>query len=109
MERVKRDYRKFYRIFLILFLLSFTVNLFMLTLYLRERKGVPSPPPTESKEIQEVKAPQETKAPQEMVPLPFVQIKNKDSFLLCDKQNKTLYLYRSEEGAFKLIKSYPCI
>jgi murein L,D-transpeptidase YafK len=115
MERVKKDYRKFYRIFLILFLLSFTANLFMLTLYLRERKGVPSSPPKESKGIQEVKAPQavkapqEIKAPQEMVPLPFVHIRNKDSFLLCDKQNKTLYLYRSEEGAFKLIKSYPCI
>jgi hypothetical protein len=89
MERVKKDYRKFYRIFLILFLLSFTANLFMLTLYLRERKGVPPSPPKESKGIQE------EKAPQEMVPLPFVHIKNKDSFLLCDKQNKTLYLYRS--------------
>jgi len=126
MDRVKKDYRKFYRIFLILFLLSFSANLFVLTLYLKERKGVPSPPPKESKEIQEVKAPKEVKAPEVkapqevkppkevkgppvMVPLPFVHIKNKDYFLLCDKQNKTLHLYRSEEGGFSLIKSYSCI
>jgi len=44
-----------------------------------------------------------------MVPLPFVHIKNKDYFLLCDKQNRVLHLYRSEEGGFSLIKSYPCI
>ena len=109
MDRVKKDYRKFYRIFLILFLLSFSANLFVLTLYLKERKGVPSPPPKESEGIQEVKETQEIKAPLGMVPLPFVHIKNKDYFLLCDKQSKTLHLYRSEEGAFSLIKSYPCI
>jgi len=115
MDRVKRDYRKFYRIFLILFLLSFSGNLLVLTLYLKERKAVPSPPPKESKEVQEVKAPQEIKVPKDIkvasgtVPLPFVHIKNKDYFLLCDKQSKILHLYRSEEGIFSLIKSYPCI
>jgi murein L,D-transpeptidase YafK len=115
MDRVKKDYQKFYRIFLILFLLSFSGNLFVLTLYLKERKGVTSPPPKESKEVQEVKAPKEVKAPQEikaplrMTPLPFVHIKSKDYFLLCDKQRKTLHLYRSEEGDSPLIKSYPCI
>jgi murein L,D-transpeptidase YafK len=109
MDQMKKDYRKFYRIFLILFLLSFSVNLFMLTLYLKERKGVPSPPPIVSKEAQEVRPPQEVKGLIERVPLPFVHIKNEDYFLLCDKQSKTLHLYRSEEGAFPLIKSYPCI
>jgi murein L,D-transpeptidase YafK len=93
----------------------------MLTLYLRERKSIPSLPPKEGKEIQEakapkevrvpkeVKAPQEAKAPLEMVPLPFVHVKNKDYSLLCDKQSRVLHLYRSEEGGFSLIKSYPCI
>ena len=81
----------------------------MLTLYLKERKGIPSPSPKESKAIQEVKGVQETKAPRGMVPLPFIHIKNKDNFLLCDKQSKTLHLYRSEEGVPSLIKSYSCI
>jgi murein L,D-transpeptidase YafK len=115
MDRLKKDYRKFFRVFLILFLLSFSANLFMLTLYLKGKKSSPSPLPKESKEIQEVKTPQEVKPPQEvkapleMVPLPFIHIKTKDNFLLCDKQSKTLHLYRSEEDAFSLIKSYPCI
>ncbi len=87
----------------------------MLTLYLKERKTIPSLPLKEGKEIQEaktpkeVKAPQEAKAPLETVPLPFVHIKNKDYSLLCDKQGRVLHLYRSEEGGFSLIKSYPCI
>jgi murein L,D-transpeptidase YafK len=112
---MKKDYHKIYRVFLILFLLSFSANLFMLTLYFKERKGTPSSLPKESKEVQEVKAPQEAtvpkeaKAPLRTVPLPFVYIKDKDYFLLCDKQNRTLYLYRSEESAFSLIKSHSCI
>ncbi len=121
MDREKKDYRKSYRIFLILFLLSFSVNLFMLTLYFKERRDVPSLPPKEVKEIREVKTPQEARAPQEAkapqerkaslgrAPFPFVHIKNRDYSLLCDKQSKTLHLYRSEEGGFSLIKSYPCI
>jgi len=122
MDRVKRDYQKIYRVFLILFLLSFSANLFMLTLYFKEKKGGPSSLPKESKGIQEVKAPQpevkalqEVKAPQEakpplkMVPLPFLYVKNKDYFLLCDKQNRTLHSYCSEESGFSLIKSYSCI
>jgi murein L,D-transpeptidase YafK len=132
-ERVNKDYRKFYRIFLILFLLSFTANLFTLTLYFKARKGIPPSPPKEGERIQEVKTPPETKtpqatkAPQEVksppeaktpqeikvpqatVPFPFVHVKSKDYFLLCDKQKKILYTYRSEEGTFSLAKSYPCI
>jgi len=115
MSRVEKDYRKFYRIFLILFLLSFSINLFMLTFHLKGRKDVPSSTPKERKEIQEAKTPQEVKVHQEgkatsrLIPLPFVHVKNKDYFLLCDKQGKTLHLYRSEEGDFSLINSYPCI
>jgi len=85
MDRVKKDYHKIYRVFLILFLLSFSANFFMLTLHFKERKGALSSLPKETKGIQEVKAPQETKAPLRMVPLPFVCIKNKDYFLFCDK------------------------
>ncbi len=44
-----------------------------------------------------------------MVPFPVVHVKSKDYFLLCDKQNKTLHFYRSDEDSFSLIKSYPCI
>ncbi|MFB3885453.1 MAG: L,D-transpeptidase family protein [Thermodesulfobacteriota bacterium] len=121
MSRAEKNYRKSYRILLILFLLSFTGNLFMVTLYLKERKGVTSPPAEERKKIEEVKAPQETKPSQEIktsqetkgpsriIPLPFVHIKKKDYFLLCDKQEKVLYLYRSEDDRFSLAKSYPCI
>jgi len=109
MDRVKKDYRKFYRIFLILFLLSFSANLFMLSLYFRERRPLPSPPSKEMKAIQEVKETQEIKTPQGMVPLPLVHVKNRDYFLLCDKQNKTLHLYRSQGNTFPLVKSYPCI
>ena len=115
---MKKDYYKIYRVFLILFLLSFSANLFMLTLYFKERKGVPSSLPKESKGIQEVKTPQEAKAPQEVkvpqetetslrtTPLPFVYVKNKDYFLLCDKQNRPFHFYRSGESGFSLIAYY---
>jgi murein L,D-transpeptidase YafK len=81
----------------------------MLSLYLRERKTVPSPPRKEGEEIREVKEPREARTPQGMVPVPFIHVKNRDYFLLCDKQSKTLHLYRSEENSFPLVKSYPCI
>ncbi|MGD0916049.1 MAG: L,D-transpeptidase family protein [Thermodesulfobacteriota bacterium] len=133
---MSKDYRKSYRIFLILFLFSFGTNLFMLTLLLKERIGLPSSsppipisslPPKEVKVAQELKgaegkkgveeprgveeskAGQETKVPQKMVPLPFIHVKAKDYFLLCEKHTKTLHLYRSEENAFLLVKTYPCI
>jgi murein L,D-transpeptidase YafK len=115
MQSGKKDYQKFFRIFLILFLLSFSTNLFLLALQFKGKKGVPSPLPKESIGIQESEAPkkeeprQEAKAPQEMVPLPFVYIKSRDYFLLCDKQNKTLHLFHSEDGVFSIIKSFSCI
>jgi murein L,D-transpeptidase YafK len=132
LEKVSKDYRKPYKIFLILFLLSFGTNLFVLALYFKNRVGslsqslIPSPPSTEVKETRRVRDPQETKVfeakdtqkakgsqetkvPQGMVPLSFVHVTNKNYFLLCEKQSRTLSLYRSEEDAFPLVKSYPCI
>jgi murein L,D-transpeptidase YafK len=127
MEKVKKDYRKFYRVFLFLFLLSFSANLFLLALHVREKKSIPYPSPKEGKGIEEVKALQEVKSPEEvkslpevkspqeakdlqgMVPLPCVYIKNKEYFLLCDKQSRVLHLYHSEDGTLSLIKSYSCI
>ncbi len=146
MDPVKKDYYKFNRILLILFLLSFGANLFMLTLYFKERKGIsslPSPkdkeirerkaseegkapeerktPPLVAKALRETKAPQEVKVSQEAktpqdtknlparVPFSFLHVKDKDYFLLCDKQNKLLSLYRSEGTTFSLIKNYSCI
>lgn len=44
-----------------------------------------------------------------MVPVPVIHVKNKEYFLLCEKNRRTLNLYRSEQNAFSLVKSYPCI
>jgi murein L,D-transpeptidase YafK len=44
-----------------------------------------------------------------MVPVPIVHMKHKEYFLLCEKNRRTLHLFRSEQNAFPLIKSYPCI
>ncbi len=81
----------------------------MLNLYFKERKPLPSPPPEERRAIQEAKETEEVKTPLGSVPFPLVHVKNRDHFLLCDKQNKTLHLYRSKENTFPLVKSYPCI
>jgi murein L,D-transpeptidase YafK len=99
---VKKDYRKYYHVFLALFLLSLGANLFVLTLYLKERINWPSFL-KEAKEVRKVELAKGT------IPFSLVHIKNKDFILLCEKHSKTLYLYRSEENAFSLIKSYPCI
>jgi murein L,D-transpeptidase YafK len=122
MIEAKKDRRKFTRLFPILFFISLSINIFLLALYIAERRSIPSypiqeskgiqetkPSPEETKPSQEAKVTQEAKTPKGMVPLPFVDIKNKDYFLLCEKGNKTLYLYHSEEGVFSFVKSYPCI
>ena len=115
---MSKDYHKSYRVLLVLFLLSFGTNLFMLTFFLKERAGPPSLSPplpdssSSSREVkgsQELKGVQETKVPQRMAPFPFIYVKNKDYFLLCEKQTKTLSLFRSEESDFPLVKTYPCI
>ena len=70
----------------------------------QELKGV-----EESKEVEERKGVQEIKVLQGLVPLPFIHIKDKDYFLLCEKHTKTLHLFRSGESTFPLVKTYPCI
>jgi murein L,D-transpeptidase YafK len=122
MAEVKKDYRKFYRLLLVLFFISLSANVFLLALYVKGRKQIPSYSLKESKGVQEInvsqegrkppqeiKAPQEAKAPREMVPISFVYVRNKDYFLLCEKEKRTLHLYHSEEGVYSLIKSYSCI
>jgi len=122
MTEAKKDRRKFTRLFPILFFISLSINVFLLALYIQERRSIPSypvkeskrvqetkPSPEETKPSQEVKVAQEAKTPKGMVLLPFVDIKNKDYFLLCEKGNKTLNLYHSEEGVLSFIKSYSCI
>jgi murein L,D-transpeptidase YafK len=99
---VKKDYRKYYRIFLVLFLFSFSANLFVLALYVKERIRWPS-------FLKEGMGVRKVKLATGTVPFSLVHIKNRNAFLLCEKQSKTLYLYRSEENVFSLIKSYPCI
>lgn len=99
---MKKDYRKYYRIFLTLFLLSFGANLFVLTLYLKERISWPS-------FLKEGREARKGTLGKGTVPISLVHIKSKDFLLLCEKHSKTLYLYRSEENGFPLIKSYPCI
>ena len=99
---MKKDYRKYYRIFLTLFLLSFGANLFVLTFYLKERISWPSFL-RKDREAGKVRLAKGT------VPFSLVYIKSKDFLLLCEKHSKTLHLYGSEENGFPLIKSYPCI
>jgi murein L,D-transpeptidase YafK len=105
LRRVKVDHRKYYRIFLILFLLSFGLNLFFLTFYFIERISGPLSPGG-GKEAKESREEGETKG---MVPVSIVHNKNEEYVLLCEKMSKTLHLYHSEEGTFSLIQSYPCI
>ena len=102
---MKRDYRTYYLIFLILFLLSFSANLLVLTLYLKERVSWP----TFWREGKETQPVQEAKMTKGMGPVPVIHVKNKEYFLLCEKNRRTLNLYRSEQNAFSLVKSYPCI
>jgi murein L,D-transpeptidase YafK len=105
LRRVKVDYRKYYRIFLTLFLLSFGVNLFFLTFYFIERISWPLFPGG-GKEAKESRKEGETKG---MVPIPIVHNKIEEYVLLCEKMSKRLHLYHFEEKTFSLIKSYPCI
>jgi murein L,D-transpeptidase YafK len=102
---VKVDYRKYYRIFLTLFLLSFGVNIFFLTYYFIERISWPLFPEG-GKGGKESRKEGETKG---MVPIPIVHNKDEEYVLLCEKVSKMLHLYYSEENSFSLIKKYPCI
>lgn len=43
------------------------------------------------------------------VPYPFVLAETDEYLLLCEKDRKTLHLFRYTENRFALLKSYPCI
>lgn len=117
-QRVKKDYRTSYRILLTLFLLSFSANLIALALYLKERKAFSffSKPSSVSssllqkpKGVQNMEGTQILKTVKETIPFSLILIENKGYSLICEKNSKTLNLYRSGEGAFSLVKTYPCL
>ena len=102
---VKEDYRKSYRVFLILFLISFTINLIFLASYLE--KSIPRRPLL--KEKKEARDEQKGKRPEGGVPTAVVHLKQQEYLLLCEKNSKTLHLFHSEPNRLSFIKSYPCI
>jgi len=86
----------------------------MVSLYLKDKidfsSFLPSFPSLKKvEETQQAKGPQEIKIPEGMVPFSFIYIKKNEHFLLCDKQNTALHLFRSEEDGFPLVKTFPCI
>ena len=108
-DKMRKDYRKSYLVLLVLFLISFGVNLVVLAFYLKERVDLRSLSRFVSLPFrisQEVRKEETSKG---MVPFPSVYVKDGDHFLLCEKITKTLTLYRSENNGFSLIKRYPCI
>jgi hypothetical protein len=93
-ERVKEGHPKPYRLYLILFLLSFSINLILLGLFFEERI------PWKSL-FQERKGPgegQQGKWAEGMVPTPIIHMKAQEHLLLCEKNSKMLHLIRSEPG-----------
>lgn len=103
---VKGDYRKSYRVSLVLFLISLSVNLVLLVLYFEKRI-----PRWESflKERKTDREWQEGKLAEGMVPDSMIYVKPQEYFLLCEKNAKALHLFRSEPNRFDLVKSYSCI
>lgn len=101
---VKEDNRKSYRIFLILFLISFGINLILLGLYLE--KEVPWR--SLLKERKEAREERQEKWAEGMVPAPVIHLKAQDHLLLCEKNTRMLHLIGSEPDRLFLIKSFPC-
>jgi murein L,D-transpeptidase YafK len=102
---VKEDYRKSYRVFLVLFLFSLSVNLVLLVLYFEKR----IPWGSFLKERKSDREWQQGRLAEGMVPDPVVHVKPQEHFLLCEKNARLLHLFRSEADRFDLMKSYPCI
>lgn len=102
---VKENYHKPYRIFLALFLISFSINLIVLAFYLE--KEIPWRSFLE--ERKEAREGQQGKWVEEMAPTPLIHLKPQEYFLLCEKNAKTLYLFHSESNRLALMRSYPCI
>jgi len=61
-----------------------------------------APPPAMPKAVPLVIASDKT-------PQPFLLAATGEYLLLCEKDNKTLHLFRFGNGKFNLVKSYPCI
>jgi len=104
-KRVKEDHPKPYRLYLILFLLSFGINLIFLGLFLEER----IPWRSLLQERKGAREGQQGKWAEGMVPTPIIHVKPQEYFLLCEKNAKTLSLFHSEPNRLTLMKSYSCI
>jgi murein L,D-transpeptidase YafK len=102
---VKEDHRKSYRVFLILFLISFSINLILLASYLK--RSIPWKPLL--KERKEARDGQKGEGPEGGVPTAVVHLKHQAYLLLCEKNSKALHLFHSEPNRLTFIKSYPCI
>ena len=103
-KRVKEDHPKSYRLYLILFLLSFGINLIFLGLFFEER----IPWRSLLQESKGAREGQQGKWPEGMVPTPIIHVKPQDYLLLCEKHSKMLHLIRSEPDRLLIIKSFPC-
>jgi murein L,D-transpeptidase YafK len=103
-KRVKEDHPKSYRLYLILFLLSFGINLIFLGLFLEER----IPWRSLLQERKGAREGQQGKWAKGMVPTPIIHVKPQDYLLLCQKHTKMLHLIRSEPDRLFIIKSFPC-
>jgi murein L,D-transpeptidase YafK len=104
-KRVKEDHPTSYRLYLILFLLSFGINLIFLGLFLEKR----IPWKSLLQERKGAKEGQQGRWAEGMVPTPIIHVKPQDHLLLCEKNSKMLHLIRSEpDHLFIIIKSFPC-
>lgn len=101
---VKEDHPKSYRLYLILFLLSFGINLIFLGLFLQER--IPWPSLFQERKV--AREAQPGKWAEGNVPTPVIHVTPQDYLLLCEKSSKMLHLIRSEPDRLSLIKSFPC-
>jgi len=104
-ESVKEDYRKSYRIFLILFLVSFSINLIILAFYLEKE----IPWRSLLKEKREASEGERGKWAEGITPTPVVLVKPQEYLLLCEKNNKMLHVFHSETNRLALNKSFSCI
>ena len=84
MKSVKENNRKPYRIFLILFLISFSINLVFLGLLLEER----IPWSAFFRERKEAGEGQGGKWAEGMIPTPIAHVKPQEYLLLCEKATK---------------------
>lgn len=104
-KRVKEDHPNSYRLYLFLFLLSFSINLVFLGLFLEER----IPWRSLFQERKEAGEGQRGKWAEGRIPIPIAHVKPQEVLLLCEKSSKTLHLFHSEPNRLVLDKSFACI